>query len=308
MKEEEFLSVIKSVIGDKYIGDDCAYLKDLGLVVSQDSLVEDVHFKRSYITPFQLGYKSAMVNISDIAASGGGSKYITVALSLPKDITSDFVKEFYQGFNSALSECGDIEIIGGDITGADKIMISVTIIGIDKNRRISSRAGAHSGQVVVTSGTHGSSSGGLKLLLNGEMNQKLVDSHLHPVAQVEFAKNISENIKEDYAMMDSSDGLADALIKIAQASEKTLIVDFDKVKYDNELKECFPSDYKDLILYGGEDYQIVATIPEKLAAELNITDCIIGYVTDKQEYPVCIRNYDGEEIYLNPENCFNHFS
>ena len=121
MKEEEFLSVIKSVIGDKYIGDDCAYLSDLGLVVSQDSLVEDVHFKRSYMTPCQLGYKSAMVNISDIAASGGRCRYITVALSLPKDITSDFIKDFYEGLNSALQEGGDIEIIGGDITRADKI-------------------------------------------------------------------------------------------------------------------------------------------------------------------------------------------
>ena len=66
MKEQLFLETIKSIIGDKYIGDDCAYLKDLGIVVTQDSLVEDVHFKMDYFTPAQLGYKSIMVNISDV--------------------------------------------------------------------------------------------------------------------------------------------------------------------------------------------------------------------------------------------------
>ena len=103
MKEQQILSTIKNIIGDKYIGDDCAYLNDLGIVVTQDNLVEGVHFDITYMTPFQLGYKSAMVNISDIAASGGIPKYMTVGLSLPKDIELGFVDEFYNGLKSALS-------------------------------------------------------------------------------------------------------------------------------------------------------------------------------------------------------------
>ena len=86
MKEKEFISIIKNTLKSEYIGDDCAYLKDLGIVVTQDSLVENVHFLRKKITPFQLGYKSVMVNISDIAASGGDPKYLTVSISLPSDI------------------------------------------------------------------------------------------------------------------------------------------------------------------------------------------------------------------------------
>ena len=177
MKEEEFLSIIKTIIGDKYIGDDCAYLEDLGIVISQDSLVEDVHFSLKYMTPYQLGYKSAMVNISDISASGGRGKYITVALSLPKKTTKEFIKEFYTGLTDALKECGDIKVIGGDITGSDKVIVSITIIGTTQGRRISSRANAQSGQVIVTSGVHGSSAAGLKLLnkykfINNERSEK----------------------------------------------------------------------------------------------------------------------------------------
>ena len=303
MKEELLLSQIKKIAGDKYIGDDCAYLKELGLVVSQDSLVEDIHFSLKYITPYQLGYKSAMVNISDISASGGECKYMTVALSLPKDISTEFVEEFYKGLKSA---CGKVEIIGGDITGSDKIMISITVLGVDKGRKISSRSNAKNNQVVVVSGDHGSSSAGLRLLqANKQTPEKFIESHLMPKAQVEFGKNIAQNIKEDYAMMDTSDGLADALYKIAQTSGKTLVIDFEKIPYDRELEKIFPNEYKKMVLFGGEDYQIVATISEELAKELGCT--IIGKVVERVDnIPVKIIN--GEDRFItNLEDCYNHF-
>lgn len=304
MKEQKILSVIKSIIGDKYIGDDCAYIKDLDIVITQDSLVEGVHFDMSYTTPFKLGYKSAMVNISDIAASGGVPEYMTAAISLPKDITVEFVEEFYKGLSSALS---GVKVVGGDITSSDKIMISATVIGTTENRRISSRAGAKTGYVIVTSGVHGSSAGGLRLLSKGKNKpENLINAHLMPEAQLGFAKQIAENIKEDYAMMDSSDGLADALLKIADASSKTIMIDFDRIKFDSELKTLFPEEYKDLILYGGEDYQIVGAIPEALA--LKIPDCIIiGCVKDRENNISVKINIDGKESLLSPEKCYNHF-
>ena len=97
MKEKRIYFNNKNTLKSEYIGDDCAYLKDLGIVVTQDSLVEYVHFLRKKITPFQLGYKSVMVNISDIAASGAEPKYLTVSLSLPQDIDNKFIEEFYEG-------------------------------------------------------------------------------------------------------------------------------------------------------------------------------------------------------------------
>ncbi len=305
MKEEDFLKVIKAVIGDKYIGDDCACLNDLGIVISQDSLVEDVHFSLEYTTPYQLGYKSVMVNISDICASGAIPKYITIALSLPKNIEEDFIKEFYNGCKSALN---GVQIIGGDITGAEKIALSVTAIGVIEKRKISSRKNAKEGYVIVTSGVHGSSAAGLELLknnLSGYDDMKKI--HLMPVAQVEFSKLISENIKEDYAMMDTSDGLVDALFKIAKESDKTVEIDFDTVFYDERIKMIFPDRYKELVLYGGEDYQLVAAIPQEFAQKYKLN--IIGKVLKRSDdYFVKVKYNNGkDELVSNLNKCFNHF-
>lgn len=307
MKEELFLETIKSIIGDKYIGDDCAYLEDLGIVVSQDSLVEDVHFKTEYTTPYQLGFKSMMVNLSDISASGAEPKYVSIALSLPKNIENDFIKEFYNGAKYAL---GDVEIIGGDITGSEKIVVSVCIIGKVGNRRISSRANAKVGQVVITTGVYGSSAGGLELLLQGKNAPKsLIDAHLMPQAQLDVSKNIAQNINEDYAMMDSSDGLADALFKIAKASNKKLKIDFEKIGFDEELKKVFPQNYREKILFGGEDYQIVATVPKGLLSNLDEV-YVIGEVLEleKNETPYVEFEIESEKLKINSlEKCYNHF-
>ena len=146
MKEQEFLNIIKNTLKSDYIGDDCAYLKDLGIVITQDNLVEDVHFSLNYTNAYKLGYKSAMVNISDIAASGAEPKYLTIGLSLPKTIDNQFIENFYQGIKDASQ---NVEIVGGDITGSDKIMISVAAIGTTKNRKISSRSNAQVGYKII---------------------------------------------------------------------------------------------------------------------------------------------------------------
>lgn len=277
MNEKELIKIIKSTLNSDYIGDDCAYLKDLGIVVSQDSLVEDVHFKRNLITPYQLGYKSVMVNISDICASGAEPLYLTVSLSLPKDVDESFVEEFYKGAKAALNGA---KIVGGDLTGSDKIYISVTAIGSDKGRKISSRANAKVGYKVIVSGEHGNSAMGLKLLLDGTCThqphpdgsegEKFISAHLTPTAQRNFSHQIASQIKVDYAMMDTSDGLADALIQIAKASDVTLSIDSEKIPHDARVG-------MDLVLYGGEDYQLVAAVPQNFLQ--NITDyTIIGEV------------------------------
>lgn len=254
MKEKDFINTIKSVLNSKYIGDDCAFLKDLGIVVTQDSLVEDVHFKLNFATPYQLGYKSAMVNISDVCASGAEPRYLTVALSLPDYISNDFVEDFYRGMKDA---CGTVEIVGGDITGSDKVFISVTAIGSGGGRNISSRKNAKIGQKIVVSGVHGSSAAGLIELLAGKKDSNFIKKHLMPEARLEFSKKIAMTEKESYAMMDTSDGLMDALSQIADASGVMLEVDFNKIPYDRELEKF--ENYKDLILFGGEDYELVAT-------------------------------------------------
>jgi thiamine-monophosphate kinase len=271
-------------------------LKELGIVVSQDSLVEDVHFSLKYTTPYQLGYKSIMVNISDICASGAKPEYLTVSISLPKHINTDFVKKFYEGAKTA---CGDVKIVGGDITGSDKIFISITAIGNCKNRKISSRSNAKVGYKVIVSGEHGNSAKGLQKLLkydkNTDFSDKFIQAHLMPVAQISFSKQIAENIDCEYAMMDSSDGLADALMQIAQASKVCICVDTKKIPYDKAVDIY-------TVLYGGEDYQLIAAVPDKLLKNLsNYT--IIGEVVSKD---VGIKIDD--KFYSNiDDKIYNHF-
>ena len=154
----------------------------------------------------------------------------------------------------------DVEIVGGDITGADKIYISVAAVGSTTGRRISSRANAKIGQKVIVSGNHGSSGAGLKELFTGKKESKFITTHLQPTAQRNFAQKIAANIKEDYAMMDTSDGLMDALSAIASESNVLLSIDFDKIPYDKDLEKFV--NWQDLIFYGGEDYQLVATVPD----------------------------------------------
>jgi len=300
MKEKDFINIIKNTLNSKYIGDDCANLTDLGIVVTQDSLVEDVHFSLKYFTPYQLGFKSVTVNVSDVVASGAEPKYLTISLSLPNNIDEKFVEEFYKGCKAA---CGDeVEIVGGDITGSDKVFVSVCAIGSTKNRKISSRKNAKIGYKVVIAGEHGSSDIGLKLLQKGEFSpKKLVGKHLMPNAQVEFGRLVGENVKEDYAMMDTSDGLMDALSVIAKESGVLLEVDFDKFLH-NSLIENYEN-WQNSVLFGGEDYGIIAVIPEKYNFGTKIGTVKIGEGVDLH-YNNKIVHYSEQDVV---QKVFNHF-
>lgn len=300
MKEKEFITIIKNTLNSPYIGDDCAYLKDLGIVVTQDSLVEDIHFSTKFISAFDLGFKAVMVNVSDVVASGAEPKYLTVSLSLPSNVKEDFVEEFYNGCKKA---CGnDVQIVGGDITGSEKIYISISAIGKTLWRNISSRKNAKIGQKVIVSGIHGSSSAGLKLLLEGKNSpEKFIKSHINPVAQVEFGKNISTTVKEPYAMMDTSDGLMDGLSTIANESGVLLDIDFDKIPYDKDIEQF--ENWQDLVLYGGEDYQILATVPQNFQGgfEIGVVKEGLGVNLKLRDK---ITHYSKQDV---EEKVFNHF-
>ena len=283
MKEQDFINIIKKQIGTEYIGDDCAFLKDLGIVVTQDSLVEDVHFKMNWCTPYQLGFKAVTVNISDVLASGAEPKYVTIALSLPSKTEKKFVEEFYKGAKSALRGA---KIIGGDITGADKVYISIAAIGTTNGRKISSRRNAHVGDVVITKGEFGKSSLGLKELMKGGSDSELIRSHLEPQLEENFANEIATQINSEYAMMDTSDGLADALFQIASSSN---------VSIDSKFVEG---------IFGAEDYKLVATVPREFLKKLTEYE-IIGKVVEKQDYILKVGNkkyYSYDELGL-----YNHF-
>ena len=312
MKELDFIKIISSQLSfSNYLGDDCAYLDDLDIYVTQDTLVEDVHFSMFTTTPYLLGRKAVNINLSDLAAALAIPKYITVSVSLPKNTSDNFVKELYRGINEVCDE-HRVKVIGGDITGSDKIIISICAIGKKNSLHSSSRRYAKKGDYIVVTGSFGSSSLGLYALQNFlYVEDSIKNAHLNPVSRVIEAEKIANIIESNVAVMDSSDGLIDALYKIALSSKHSLEIEFDKVPVMQEVKD-FASrnniNYKDFVLWGGEDFELVACLPEEtyLKLDKNIFHCI-GRVQNKDNMPCVKVDSDRitEEIFKNKS--FNHF-
>ena len=305
MREIDFIKTIKDTLSyNSYIGDDCAFLEEFGLFVTHDTMAEDIHFSLEYATPEQIGYKAVAVNLSDIASALAIPLYITVSLSLPKNINNNFVKELYEGINKACDEyC--VKVIGGDLTGADKIIISICAIGKKQCNYLAQRNNAKNGDIIFTTGTHGSSAAGLKCFLNNIDNDFLKNKHLSPIARIKEAKEISQIISSDIACMDSSDGLFDAVYKIALASNVTAKIDLNKIPYDKEL-DIFKEEKTNLILFGGEDYELIFTCSPKVYTKLNPQKYFkIGKIIEQSELPIYIEGI--KKQFTNLDNTFKHF-
>lgn len=295
MKELEFLNTIKNLSKSSFLGDDCAYIKSKNIVITQDNFVEDVHFKTCWASPFQIGYKATIVNISDILASGAKPLYLSIGISVPENTNNHFIEELYKGI---LKASNGAEIIGGDITAGKKCFISITAIGDTTDRNISSRSFAKEGYFVITNGNYGYSAEGFEQLCLNNLKSKYVKYHLEPKLNYEFSEKLAIQKGVKYAMMDTSDGLADALFKIADASNVTLDINYDEIKHSGI------SD-KNQVLFGGEDYNLLAVVPEKMLK--NLTDYyIIGRAVKRiDEVRVIlneIRYSDYDEM-----NTYNHF-
>ena len=245
-KEFEFLEIInKNLEDNSFLGDDCAFLKEENLCVSTDTLVEDVHFSRKFMTPSEIARKAFLVNISDAIASGGKIKYATIALSGGFD--KDFIEEFYKETN-LISKEFDFKIIGGDLTKSEKIFINITVFASTKKRNISSRKNAKEGYLVGVKGFFGSSAKGLLELQKGIKESEFINIHKVPILYPKIADYMAKT-SSPYAMMDSSDGLADCLYQISKKSKVKISVEYDKIP--RKIEE------KDLVLFGGEDYNLV---------------------------------------------------
>ena len=314
MKETEYLEIIKKELSDSsLIDDDCAFLpddttKNSGLFITQDSLVENIHFKLSTITPYQLGKKSVNVNLSDLASACAQPLYITISLSLPDSLGREFVREFYKGVNDVCTSC-NIKVAGGDLTGADRLYISICAIGKKTSKYNISRKNAKYGDIVVTTGFHGDSAGGLELLNKGiKADNSLIRAHLEPEAQLQKSGILSKAADFDFAMMDTSDGLADALYKISNDSAVSVEIDFDTVPVSKELKKLFPETYKSLVMWGGEDYQLLFCIRPEIYEKLDKKQFFkIGRIT-KPEGKNVVKIKDGEKLYIINKEVFDQKS
>lgn len=315
MKENRFLSIINNTLSDSsFLGDDCA-LTEEGLYVTQDSLLEGVHFDLKTITPFQLGCKAVAVNLSDLASCLAKPKYITVSFSAPNSCSDSFVEEFYKGIDSVCLKYG-VKVIGGDITGGEKIYISITAIGERTSRFLASRNCAKAGHVLFTTGFHGLSAAGLCMLSNKDFSEKfLIDAHLQPIPKIKEAKMLADAIDSDIALMDTSDGLGDALYKIAYESGVCLKADFSKLKTPaalNKIAKKYNRCAEDWIFWGGEDYNLVGTAPEHVFNSLDKNLFTkIGTVVPYKDKNVIIENSEtlrfiDKDVF--EQKSYNHFA
>lgn len=248
------------------IGDDAALLDagDFFDIVTTDLLVENTHFRMDLTEPYLLGWKSAAVNLSDIAAMGGAPTCCFVSIGLP-DVEVSLVEDVYQGLRDVSAGHGSV-IAGGDtVSSAGGIVISVTQMGKVRRGLEARRDTAGAGQKILVTNTLGDSRAGLELLLSRGLEEArrisafLVERHLKPVPRVREAA-AAVRVGGVTAMMDISDGLSADLPRLCAASGVGARVKAEAVPISDELSaaaETLGADSVDLAVSGGEDYELL---------------------------------------------------
>lgn len=272
------------------IGDDCAVIPlspETGgapasdLLVSTDMLVEGTHFLMEDISPRQLGWKSAAVNISDIAAMGGKPIATFLSLALPKTLPEQWMQEFMEGYNE-ISEKYGAALLGGDTTcSPDRICINVAVLGTCPRGKAKLRSAARPGDLVCVTGTLGDSAAGLRLILGGQKGAapRLMDRHYTPTPRVEEGLALS-CLPGVHAMMDISDGVGSDLRHILDESGVGARIDTGKLPISKELQDlCIKKgwDPRELALCGGEDYELLFTMDPQETPDIPYT--VIGEIT-----------------------------
>lgn len=245
------------------IGDDAAVLRSPNgkLVITVDSLVEGIHFDLKYTTPIELGHKALAINLSDIAAMGAQPSFAVVSLGLGK-ADERLVTEIYRGMRS-LARKFSVDIVGGNLSRSPHLFVDMAVIG--EVRRALTRSGARPGDIIAVTGTIGNSAAGLYTLKRwGKVNHywRFAKAHLLPEPRVKEGIQFSKS-QGVTSLIDSSDGVASELRHIAQASGVGVLIDVEKLPISSELRRLakkLGKEATDWALYGGEDYELLATI------------------------------------------------
>ena len=235
------------------IENDAAQLAD-GLVVTQDALVEGVHFLLEWTSWRDLGFKAAAVSLSDLAASGAEPEALIVSLGLPGATALDDVLEFYEG----IAETG-VPVLGGDTTVSDRVYLSVTAAG--RAERVPGRAGARPGDALVVTGPLGGSAAGY-YGLRESIETPLVRTHLRPPLRLGEGRRLAEHA---HAMLDLSDGLASDAGRIAERSGCRLVIELERVPVAEGVAEIAARAGKDvweLACGFGEDFELLAAVED----------------------------------------------
>ncbi len=288
----------------KGIGDDAAVLNfgDKKAVVSTDLLVEGVHFDLAYMPLKHLGYKSVIVNLSDIYAMNATATQITVSLAVSNRFTLEALEAFYAGVATACQKY-KIDLVGGDTTSSTKgMLISVTALGTASTTELVYRSGAKPNDLLVVSGDLGGAYLGLQVLEREKevfkVNPKnqpdltpytyLVERQLKPEARKDIVQLLKQLQVKPTAMIDISDGLSSEILHLCRQSGVGCNLFEDKIPLDPTVistAEEFTMDSTLIALSGGEDYELLFTIDQadypKIKGNPHLT--VIGHIAEQRE-------------------------
>ena len=318
--EKELIKRLGKFMPKHQTSDDCALIKTKydNLLVNNDSLVENVHFNDISICPQDLGWKAVVSNISDLLSSGSKKTLgITISLILPAKTEWIWVEELYEGINKALNKYGGI-ILGGDCSKGNQKIISITAFGIQGELKLRRNA-CKPGEIILTTGIHGLSKLGymiknkIKFDNNICLNEKLINRSIEhfcrPKIYPNFPKNLLKSRTNNKLMRigctDSSDGLFQAIQDLAIASKCKAIIDYKKIPKD----KYWPKGDKwdEYYFFGGEDYELVFSLPKKWAKNLSKLDKDINEIGFFADGEPSVEFKDSNKNKLLSKTPFKHF-
>jgi thiamine-monophosphate kinase len=288
----------------KGVGDDAAVIScgEKALVITTDMLLEGIHFNLMYMPLKYLGYKSVVVNLSDVYAMNAVPQQITVSLGISSKFTLEMIEDLYQGINLACEKY-DVDLVGGDTTSSlTGMVISITAIGAASAEELTYRSGARPNDLLCVSGDLGGAYLGLQLLerenevykVNNSMKPQLegydyiLQRQLKPEARADIVGALKKLGIKPTSMIDISDGLSSEILHICKASGTGCQLYEEKIPYDPQTKEMaheFNMNPIVAALNGGEDYELLFTIPlsdfDKVKNDPDIT--VIGHMTKAEE-------------------------
>ena len=286
------------------IGDDAAAWRgDASIqLATVDTMVQDVHFTTETITWPELGWKSLAINLSDIAAMGGLPAYALVALALPAETPVDAVTHIYDG----LIDCArqfKLALVGGNISRAPQISITITVLGSSPENKILRRDKAKPGDAIAVTGFLGSAGGGREMLmkklkLKPKATKYLRGAFLKPVPRVAAGRALVE--RGIAAAIDVSDGLLADLRHICEASRVGARIDISRLPIHEALHDSFGEKAVELALAGGEDYELLFTGGVKkidlLKSDLSCPVTVIGEITAGELGRIDLISADGKPV------------
>jgi thiamine-monophosphate kinase len=308
VRESELIDKIEKALGRRLnasrelrlgIGDDAALFRPRAgheVILTCDWFLEGTHFLQDKHPPDSVGWKCLARALSDVAAMGGVPRCFLLSLTIPGSLTGSWLDEFLGGLRQASRRSGCV-LAGGDTTRRKEVLISITVVGETRTGRVLLRSGAHPGDLIYVSGNLGEAELGLHILKKGRRfgNPKdaLTKRHLYPEPRLALGEWLGKK-RLASAMMDLSDGLSSDMPRLCAASGVGARLESEKIPgtRNSDVAREYGLNPSDLALHGGDDYELLFTVPTQEAKSLprsfqGVKLTPIGSITKKEKLVIC---------------------